>query len=350
MGDSLASIRQWLASRQGRTSYIEAATNQLSIDGDGRLTFDGQAFTLSEYARAELARMAGIPREFFDRCPSDLQAYLFNRLYPEFIGTSPSGPITLLIMQGDSHVEGIADPELALLGADEVLETALSACPDSIDEGQLKVVNFRMNGEMRISIVSSQVQTEPRVGDIVRAGLDIRHSSFGRFGTQIESFFLRLACRNGMLSKVCQHESNAISRIRRAAAQNRDRTIDRVEQMARMAWNELDSKMKAINLLAEQPVDNTAALIRSIGEKLRFTERLINQIIAAIEADEIEPSGTLWDIVGAFSRIGTHADRLSPATRRYLQELSGDLIGERVESCPTCGGIRRGRMRYLPRR
>ena len=108
--------------------------------------------------------------------------------------------------------------------------------------------------------------------------------------------------------------------------------------------------MEAVQLIAEERVDNRAALIRAIGEKLRFPKRLIEDIVRALEEDEGSPSGTLWDIVGAISRVGSHSNRLSAATRRFLQELSGDVVSERVDRCPTCGKLALRRGRLLPRR
>jgi hypothetical protein len=348
--ESLSSVRQRLADFRARTSTLIVPTAGLRLDDGGRLVSEGQTFALGPQARSEIARRASIPSEFFAKCSGDIQAFLFNRLYAENLERSAAGESTQLVLLGGSLVWGITDPELAFLHADEVLETALAARPETIDEAQLEVVDFHHDGDAHISVVSPAVQTEARVGDIVRAGLDIYHSNIGQFGTQIESYVFRLSCRNGMLIKVCRHSHATPARIRRAATENRGLTRRRVEEMARMAWNELDAKLTAVRLMAEERVDNVAAVIQSVGEKLRFGERLIQQVLNALASDEIGPSGTLWDIACAFSRTGTHSDNLSLRTRRYFQELSGDFVRERIERCPTCGALRRGTMRYLPRR
>ena len=153
-----------------------------------------------------------------------------------------------------------------------------------------------------------------------------------------------------MLIRVCSHTSGRRARVRRAAAKNADLTRRRVRQMAEQAWGELQAKMAAVEQLAQEEVDNAAGLIRSIGEKLRLSDGLIQEIIRALDRDELGRSGTLWDVVGAISRVGSRSERLSGGTRRYLQELSGELIHERVARCPTCGAVRRPSARYLPRR
>ena len=348
--ETLNDIRQQLARRRARRSTLEVPMDSLRLNDNAKLVVEGRCLALGTEARSTLARQASIPSTFFDACPEEVQAYLFNRLFPRAIQCKDVPEHVGLILEDETLIVGVADPTLTLFSGDEVLDAALAAKPDDVDEDELEVACFGLNGDLRVSIVSRQLETHARVNDIVRAGLDIRHSDTGAVATQIESYLLRLACSNGMLIKVCTHTGRGHSRIRRAAAHNVQLTRHRIEEKARTAWGELHAKMAVVKLLATEHVDNAAALIRSIGEKLRFPERLVNNLVEALAADEMEPSGTLWDIVSAFSRVGTHTDRLSLITRRYLQEVSGDLIGERVERCPTCGRICRGRMQYLPRR
>ena len=106
----------------------------------------------------------------------------------------------------------------------------------------------------------------------------------------------------------------------------------------------------ALQQLAQERVDSAPDLVRAIGERLRLPNRLIDRLIEALREDELGEAQSLFDVVNAFSRVGTHLDRLSPATRRFLLEMSGGLIAERMVRCPTCGALRRERLRLLPRR
>lgn len=347
---TLTDVRQRLAERQAGRSMLEVPVNSLSLDESGRLRVSGGTFILSDEARVTLAVRASIPPSFLNKCPTDVQAYLFNRLYPQALGDRGSDDATGLILENDAVVVGIVDPKLSCLSGAEVLEAVLDAKPEAVSEEELEVTQFELNGVLRLSVVSHVLQTEPRVGDLVRAGVDVWHSDTGLSATQVESYMLRLACLNGLMVKVCAHGDGCGSRIRRAAAHNRRQTLRRVEEVARKAWRELDAKLAAMRILASERVDNPADLIQAIAEKLRFPESLVSRILEALDADEMGPSGSLWDLVNAFSRVGTHDERLSSATHRFLQELSGHLIQERLERCPSCGRVQRGMPRYLPRR
>lgn len=347
---NLKAVRNALAEQTKRRSTIILPNSALTMNDDGRLAVEGEYLSLSEVAREALAGRAQVPREFFLRCPGDMQAYLFNRLYPSSVDENdPDGSVGLILQDGVT-IEAVCDPHLAILSAEDVLESALSCRPPSIVEKDLKVSAYQLNGVFRLSLVSDAFHAQPHVGDIVHAGIDILHSNTGAFATQIESYLLRLACRNGLLLKVCRHSLRGPQRIRRAAAGNERLTRRRVEEMSRRAWLELDAKMAAVNALASESVDNVAAIIRAICERLRFPDRLVNEVLQALNQDEYGATNTLWDVVGAFSRLGTHSRALSENTRRYLRELSGELISERVHQCPTCGRVRRGSLRLLPRR
>ena len=351
--ESLTDIRDLLAERGARRSQIEVPSTQLTIDNDGHIRLERSVYELGSDAEMSLARRAGIPLEFFRSIPPPLKSYLFSHLYgPNVDSAVRKGDLyrnTGLVIEDGIRCVGIVDPRLAFLSGNDVLHTALNARPECIDEEQLVVPRFRLNGDVSVSIVSRTLQGTLRPGDIVHAGIDILHSDNGAFATHIESYFHRLACSNGMLVKICRHTTSMPIRLRRAYANNQALAIRRVHEMAQSAWGELTAKLEAMRVLAEEPADNGDAIIRVIGEQLRFPKRLIDEIIRALGEDENGRTGTLWDIIAAISRVGTHAKHLSHATLRYLQELSGELIAERLVRCPTCGTIAARRDRLLPR-
>lgn len=346
---TLSQVKETLAERRRRRSKVDVPSMALRLDDCGQLCVEGRSFQIEGKAWADLAKGASIPPGFFKSSLPDVQAYLFNRLYPARVRLKNVADNASLTIEDGDRVVGITTKRLALFSGDEVLEIALAEMPRAIEEDRLKVPHFRLNGNLRVSFVSPQIVTEPRVGDIVHGGIDIHHSDTAEFGTRIESYLLRLACGNGMLSRVCQHNAETPARIRRASEENREHTRTRIAEMARTAWRELDAKMEAAHRLARESVEDVEHLVESVAERLRFPERLVQEIREALGQDEIGRSGTLWDLIGAFSRVGTHLERLSAATQRYLQELCGDLIGERIDQCPTCGCVLPHQLRYLPR-
>ena len=348
--DSLQHVRANLAERQAHTSRHTVSAGSISLNAEGRLVADRWDLRIAADAEDQLARLARIPTPFFQKCPASLRANMFNTLYGQLHEQGAFPESFDLVVRNNELLTGLVNHRLACLSGAEVLDIALNARPEEIDASRLEVSSFHLNGDLGVSIVSRQLQSEPRVGDIVRAGIDVFHSETAAFATQISSYLMRLACSNGMLARVCTHTSGGRARVRRAAADNADLTRRRVHQMSEQAWGELQAKMAAVEQLAQEKVDNASELIRSVGEKLRLSDNLIQEIVCALDRDELGRSGTLWDVVGAISRVGSRSDRLGRAIRRYLQELSGELIHERVARCPTCGAVQPRSVRYLPRR
>jgi len=348
---SISCVRDDLAEHQTRISRITVPVTAIDFDDVDHLIVGSDRFRLGDRALRTFARLSDTPATFMAKRDPDVRGFLFRRLYPEHAEAKWGKATMSLVLLDGTLVKGVVDPDLALLEGSEVLEAALSVCPEEIDEGRFEVEDVCFNGDLHVSFTSPQLQTSPRVGDVVQAGLHVGHSDTAEFATRICSYLLRLACENGMVVPVCQHTSiETASRIRRASAGNRALTLQRIEDMAATAWQELPAKMKAVEILARERAHNSADLVRSIGVKLRFPDRLVTELIDALDDDELPRSGTLWDVVGAFSRVGTHSDRLSRQTRLYLQETSGQLIQERVDLCPRCGAVNTGNIKYLPRR
>lgn len=347
---TLPELKTKLSERASRRSSLLITAGKLTLNEDARLCANDSEFELTTEGRNSLARHASIPCDFFEKCPPDTQSFLFNRFHkPEILGSRWDEPVTL-VLEDAIRVLGIVNAGLALLTGQEVLDIVLAQRPSHVGTSSLDVSSVSLNGHVRVSIVTQRINTQPQVGDTVYGGIDILHSETADVGTSINSFFVRLVCRNGMLVKTCTHGEKASRRIRRATESNCDLTRARIAEMAHRAWHELDAKIQALRELPQQPVDDVPKLLESIGERYRFPADLIREIVAAAQHDELASSSSLWDLVNALSRVGTHADHLSEARQRYLQELSGELINDRVPQCPTCGRVLPRRMRLLPRR
>ena len=327
-----------------KISFTKIETDGLHLRRDGRLNTSAGELRLDTSAVPRLAKRVGVPSGFFETCSPALRASVFNEFLQHGLrGERVPSHMKAIIHDGDVLL-GVADPDLALLNSAEVLETVLDALPPDLDREHLEVVNFRSNGELRVAVSTPQIVGEPRVGDIVQGGINVRHSPVGGFATQVSSFLFRLVCQNGLLVPTCQHEHRL--RIRRAAEENAATTLEKVREVAGIAWTELRSKLDAVQRLAQETVTDPEGLIRAIARQSGLSRRVAAQVISALNVDELGGGDSLFDVINAFARIGTHSERLSSGRRRMLQELSGDLVTERINECPTCGALQR--RRYLP--
>ena len=336
-------IQAELEKRKEEISFQRVNADEIRLGADGRLVTPNGQLRVAESGSKALAKLSGIPPDFFPRCPLRLQAAMFNGLWP--VAAKHQKEQVGLVVRKDDLLVGIVDPRLALLSGAAVAEAVLEARPPEIGQDHLEISEFRLNGRLSLSLVSRQVQSEPRVGDVVRGGVDIVHSDIGEFATQISSHLLRLACRNGMLLPICQHEQRL--RVRRAAEGNEETTLDKIREIASLAWTELDVKLGALRTLADETVNDPAALVRAIARKAGLNQAVTAEVLAALSADEMGDGGAAFDVINAFARVGTHSEQISQRTRRRMGELSGALIAERMERCPSCGALT-SQTRYLP--
>jgi hypothetical protein len=340
---TLTDIRHQLEDRQGRLIFRKIASSGIHLSPEGRLIAGDQTYLLEPAAKKDLARRARIPSDFFEALPPDLQAALFNRLYPTTL-MHPTTPaeLNVAIMDGRLAVS-ISDAALAVVRGVDVLEAVLEATPpDRGERESFEVAHFRLNGGISLSLVSPTISAEPRVGDIVRGGVDVHHSDTGAFGTQVSSYLFRLVCTNGQLLRVCEHDEDL--RVRRGGPETADAVLRRVRDVTCLAWQDLQLKLAVLRDLTNEVVDDPAAVIDRILRDAGFypSQKLIRELLAALNADELGNRGTLYDVMNAFSRVGTHAARRPfPWCRRFLF-ASGDILRERFERCPQCRSILQG--------
>lgn len=239
----------------------------------------------------------------------------------------------------------MADGRLPLLSGQEVLDAVLAAALGGavIGDMDLRVDRFHLDGFVSLSLVSPSMRTEPRPGDLVHAGTDLHHSETGMCATQVTTYLSRLVCSNGLLIRVCEH--NKALRVRRDSFTDREALLGRIRRMAELAWAEMDLKLGILKQLAQERVDDQADVIEKLarGHGLPVTRRQVGELLKALDDDELGNGGTLYDIVNAFSRVGTHSNGRPLAWRRGMMFVSGAILGDRLERCPRCRSIMRHR-------
>jgi hypothetical protein len=326
---TLSETRQALEARQARLTFTKIASREIRLSSEGLLLAGEQAFTLSLEARDDLARRSGIPAPFFNTIPVDLQAALFNRLFPVTLA-HPAAPPELNVAVLDNRVAvALSDATLAVLPGVEVLNAVLEAASTDSNREVLDVAHFGLNGGISLSLVSPAIRAEPRVGDIVSGGIDVYHHDTGSRGCQVSSYLYRLVCRNGLLVPVCEHKEDL--RIRRGGPETRDSVLRRVRHVAGLAWADLQAKLAVLKQLVDEPVDDPAVVLERIARDtgLNPSRKFIHELLAALSADEAGPGRTVYDMMNAISRVGTHSASRPLAWR------------ERFERCPQCRSILR---------
>jgi hypothetical protein len=338
---SLSDVTQQLKDRKARLEVVRIPSDKVHMTPEGLLVVSDRQLPTSTEAQLELATYAGIPSVFFTQCPPDLQAVMFNKLFPIRVPTQDI-PCEMGVAILDNKVISVASSHLESLASLDVLELVLDEAPKELrNEESLVVDRFHLNGWTGISLTSPSIKTEPRPGDIIQAGVDFYHSDAGSFATQVSTYLLRLVCKNGALVRVCEHDRGV--RIRRDSHIDRDELIRRARRMAALAWSDLDKKLEVLKQLANERVENPREVIEKISADLglNMSGKLIDGAIRAMGEDEYGNARTLLDIWNAMSRLATHSIEHPLAWRRRMMFASGGILQERIERCPQCLSILR---------
>ncbi len=198
-------------------------------------------------------------------------------------------------------------------------------------------------GQFDFSTTFSNLTTEPRVGDIVTLGVRLRHSSAGYFASQVAFSAHRLVCSNGMTAPVC-NEQNRRMRIRRGHEESIPKTLGRIEAACRQAFSSLSDRMKALDKLADEPMDLRRAVDQLVLNQ-RWSRRVSAELHAAIDRGE-HGDESAFGLVNLLSYIATHNPQTTgrSITKNVLDRMdlvAGVYSAQPIHQCPECKRILR---------
>jgi hypothetical protein len=338
-----AYVRSRLENLKHSVEPVRVPSAEIHLDPEGLLVLGGRHLEMTKEARDKIVDLGGIPPSFYDKCPADLGAHVFNRLFSQKVSSGVVAQSFDIMILNNNTIAAICEPRLSALPAIDVLDIVLSAAPGNLtkNENALQVHHFRLNGSMSVSLLSPDAKAEPRPRDIVQAGVDIYHSTWGDFATQVNTYLLRLVCSNGALIRVCEHEHGV--RIRRDEFVDRNEMLGRVRRVAELAWSDLDKKLDVLKRLATEPAEDINAVIEKIARdsNLSLGRAQTAAIVQAMNEDEFGNDGTILDVWNAFTRLATHATDRPLQWRRRLMFASGGLLKRRYEKCKVCNSVYR---------
>jgi hypothetical protein len=219
------------------------------------------------------------------------------------------------------------------LSGGEVLDAVLAGVGRTdMDVHSLRVIDDHL---VDLELVSDTAAQEVAVGDIIRAGLKVTHSVLGEPATSVESFALRLVCRNGMTHRECS--SQQATRTRRLPVDRADARRLQIEQVRKIAadtFASLGQRLGRIGRLQNERVEPQDLFARWL-ERARLSNRQLMPLLR--EAWQVEGGRpTAYDAMNALTRVATHATNLPLRQRRTLAGLAGLLAFREWHLCPRC--------------
>ena len=193
--------------RQSETKkdYLADSRKVLMAPDTGRLEIDFTEpgadiqrvddFEIRPHAHKQLATHTGIPTKYYDRMPTDLKAVNVNHwLHNE--------PTNRMIRTLDGDVRAFMSDSYRPL---DNFDLANAVLPILMEQTGMRVESCQLTEtRMYIKAIFPNIESDldPAVGDIVKAGLEIRNSEVGAGALDFMTIAYRLWCLNGCTTGV----------------------------------------------------------------------------------------------------------------------------------------------------
>jgi hypothetical protein len=301
---------------QASPKYAYASFNNLEYT-PGSLKVKGTdiELTLGEQGMKKFSVFLGIPKAFLPKLNNDLQTSVVNYFLEKDAVTEA------LIGYSNDGMFKAAYPGNTPFLRNELIANAIERTFDP--ESRIRAIDF--NNGIDISVVTEELNTEPRVNDVTHGGLKIS----ARIGEApiISTYLERLVCSNGM---VVPSLNSTLSLRGRTV----DEIIAEMEHMANMVLStEVDDALAKWSQTAQVPVNDAALLIHRFCREYGLGSRMESKLLERI--DELE-GNTYYDVINLITSM-QHEIGVSENMRHALQLAGGNLVNAvEIHRCNTC--------------
>ncbi|HWB08656.1 MAG TPA: DUF932 domain-containing protein [Pirellulales bacterium] len=330
-----------VADHESKIKEVPASADLKIVDGD-TLVIQDSRFRLRDAGFGRFCEQVSAPAGYM----RDLPGRVRQPVLQHHLDCCDSGPDRLTVISRDGQFLAFGRPELMRISGQDVLEAVQAGADCDPD-----VHHFEISDEsFRADLLVESATAEAARGDVLRAGVTVRHSLIGDHATQIESFIFRLVCRNGMTHRDCV--GSRAARTRRLPSDHHDARKMQIEQVRRLTADvvaKLHEKLNAISGLRRDQVDVDRLMTRFLERGGMSTRQWLPVLRGAWEMEGSEP--TAFGVMNAMTRIATHGMEnmvgredqvISPRHRRILGGLAGILAFQQVHICPRCFSTLRG--------
>ena len=265
----------------------------------------------------KLSTYLGIPKAFLPKLNDGLQTEIVNY----FLNKDADNDVLLRYGNGNNFVNAY-DGNAPIIPSEHI-----ASAVEHVFNSEDRVRGLDLTNGIKVSVVTDQLTTEPRVGDVTEGGLRIT-ANIGEVPV-ISTYLERLVCSNGM---VVPSVTNQISLRGRTL----EEIVDEMEFFAQKFLGENGEVEQALNNWSEMAtidVHDPIQIIRRFCREHNLGSRMERRLIERI--DELE-GNTYYDIINLITSM-QHELNVSAAMRDALQ-LTGGLIlsSEDVRHCNVC--------------
>lgn len=334
---SLAQTVEMVAREYAGHRSVVARVNNMTLTDGGHLRSGDDTYSLTHSGEEQLARILDMPARFYARLDGDLRSAYFGRHFVSRINVLGLPPELRIHIDGRHRIVGFDDPGLLRISPLRLMDVVNDTLPEGLSAEQIRVAVFGASADrFHISLVSPDMRREPRVGDVINGGIDVLHHSAGDRGTQVHCYLRRLVCANGAIIHVCNGRTKIRARRLPNGRFNEQDMLRQVGRVLSQAWGQVEEKLAAtMSLLGERAI--SMEFLRQQRVRFSLSNRTLEAIEQALNADELEATNSQLDWFNAISRVASHHTPLSFRQRRILGRIAGELSQVRVDRCSECG-------------
>lgn len=263
----------------------------------------GEPHPMRRVARQRVASRLGIPHQYLERCPADLQAQQLNYWLQEERNEE------LFLRFDGADVRALFTPRYTPADNLEVLQrlAETGVGPDT-------KVQVALDAEFMSLSIPDQDRTFAVMGDRFTPGISVSNSEVGLASLSVTAFFLRLVCTNGLIAK-----TEVSSSYRHVSA----RILAELPQALGQVQSQLDSSRDKIRISMESKVEDSDATFRSLNRQFQLGQREQEAVAWGFLK---EFGDTMWHVVNAYTAGAQHSP-LTAEESHKLQVVGGMVLG-----------------------
>lgn len=278
------------------------AVDKISFDKLETVNIDGITHGMRPIAQRSIACRLGIPFQYLQKCPSQIQAVNMNHWIEKERNDH------LFFRFDGEDVRAVFTPRYKPVDNIEILQKL-----DSLKYGPDTEVQCHLDAEFMLLNILNGHESFSINGDRMRPGISISNSEVGLAALSISAFILRLVCTNGLIAR---------TRMDNSYRHVSTRILDRFSEVLDTVSLELENQRRQFRLSTQSEVKDPLSTIESFNRQFQLSER---ERKAVEWAWPQEAGETMFHIVNAYTRAA-QIDGLSAESGYRLQKVSGDIL------------------------
>jgi hypothetical protein len=275
----------------------------ISFDSLNAMRIGDDRHTLRTVAQRSIAWRLGIPFNYLQKCPPELQAEQMNHWIKH------EKREQLFIRFDGQEVRASFTPRYKPVDNFEVL-----ARLDEMGYGPDTPVQCHLDEEFMLLSIPDGRHTFKVNGDRMTGGISVSNSEVGLASLSVSAFILRLVCTNGMVSKT------EISASYRHVS---TKILTELPQVFERVADGLGKQKDRLKLSLKSPVADPLATIESFNRQFALGER---EKEAVGWAWPQEAGETMFHVVNTYTRAAAMEELPAESSFR-LQRVGGEVLG-----------------------